>query len=145
MHKEIHVDVDLAERQWHDMVANLKAAGAEVEEMARWPGCPISSSPPTPVWWTGALRRQPVPPPGAPRRSPLRRRVVRRPRLRSARDPGRTGDLLRGAGDALPFGRSLLAGYRFRSDFKAHSLLAELLSIPVLSVELVTPASTTSI
>jgi len=42
-----------------------------------------------------------------------------------------------GAGDALPFGRSLLAGYRFRSDFKAHSLLAELLSIPVLSVELV--------
>src|SRR5207237_8211270 len=42
-----------------------------------------------------------------------------------------------GAGDALPFGRSLLAGYRFRSDFKAHSLLAEMLSIPVLSVELV--------
>jgi N-dimethylarginine dimethylaminohydrolase len=42
-----------------------------------------------------------------------------------------------GAGDALPFGRSLLAGYRFRSDFKAHSLLAQLLSIPVLSVELV--------
>jgi N-dimethylarginine dimethylaminohydrolase len=42
-----------------------------------------------------------------------------------------------GAGDALPFRRSLLAGYRFRSDFKAHSLLAEMLSIPVLSVELV--------
>src|SRR5256885_6116156 len=42
-----------------------------------------------------------------------------------------------GAGDALPFGRSLLAGYRFRSDFVAHGLLAQLLSIPVLSVELV--------
>ena len=42
-----------------------------------------------------------------------------------------------GAGDALPYGHSLLAGYRFRSDFKAHSLLAETLSIPVLSVELV--------
>src|SRR5256885_5187025 len=42
-----------------------------------------------------------------------------------------------GAGDALPFGRSLLAGYRFRSDFVAHGLLAQMLSIPVLYVGLV--------
>ena len=40
MHKEIRVDVDLAQRQWHDMVANLKAAGAEIEEMEPVAGLP---------------------------------------------------------------------------------------------------------
>lgn len=42
-----------------------------------------------------------------------------------------------GAGDALPFADRIVAGYRIRSDFEAHTALAELLGVEVLSVELV--------
>lgn len=42
-----------------------------------------------------------------------------------------------GAGDALPFTDRILAGYRIRSEFTAHSALAKLLDVEVLSVELV--------
>ncbi len=138
MHKEIRVDVDLAHRQWHDMVANLKAAGAETGRWSRWPGCPISSSPPTPGWWTGADSSSAG---SATRSAAVRRSTTPNgsrptaPRF-SRSGPNRTS-ASKGRATRLPFGRSLLAGYRFRSDFKAHSLLAEMLSIPVLSVELV--------
>jgi N-dimethylarginine dimethylaminohydrolase len=42
-----------------------------------------------------------------------------------------------GAGDALFFGGTLFAGYRFRSDIRAHTLIAENSGLPVLSLELV--------
>ena len=42
-----------------------------------------------------------------------------------------------GAGDALPFGDRILAGYRIRSEFDAHTALAKVLDVEVLSVELV--------
>jgi len=41
-----------------------------------------------------------------------------------------------GAGDALFFGETLFAGYRFRSDIAAHTYIAERSGIPVLSLEL---------
>ncbi len=47
------------------------------------------------------------------------------------------GVFFEGAGDALFFGTILFAGYRFRSDVRAHSRIAEVLGIQVLSLELV--------
>jgi N-dimethylarginine dimethylaminohydrolase len=44
-----------------------------------------------------------------------------------------------GEGDALFCGDLLFAGYRFRSELQAHHLLAELLGIPVHSLELTDP------
>ncbi len=44
-----------------------------------------------------------------------------------------------GAGDALFFGRSLFAGYRTRSDVRAHQWVAEQAGVQVLPVELVNP------
>lgn len=42
-----------------------------------------------------------------------------------------------GAGDALPFRDRIVAGYRIRSEFDAHTALAKELDVEVLSVELV--------
>ena len=55
-------------------------------------------------------------------------------RHRSPADP-----LFEGAGDALPFRDRILAGYRIRSEFDAHTALAKALDVEVLSVELVDP------
>ncbi len=42
-----------------------------------------------------------------------------------------------GAGDALPFRDRIIAGYRIRSEFDAHTALAKALDVEVLSLELV--------
>jgi N-dimethylarginine dimethylaminohydrolase len=42
-----------------------------------------------------------------------------------------------GAGDALPFGEVLLAGYRFRSDATSHAYVSRLTGAAVRSVELI--------
>lgn len=47
------------------------------------------------------------------------------------------GIFFEGAGDALFLGNTLFAGYRYRSDIRAHSFIAETLGIQVLSLELV--------
>ena len=49
--------------------------------------------------------------------------------------PGRP--FFEGAGDALPFRGRILAGYRTRSEFDAHTALAKVLDVEVLSVELI--------
>jgi N-dimethylarginine dimethylaminohydrolase len=138
MHKEIRVDVDRAHGQWHDMVANLKAAGAEIEEMP-----PVAGLPDLVFTANAGLVD------GSRFVVSRFRHQERRGEAKHDADwfAARGSEVLEiradpsicfeGAGDALPFGRSLLAGYRFRSDFTAHSLLASMLSIPVLSVELV--------
>jgi N-dimethylarginine dimethylaminohydrolase len=47
-----------------------------------------------------------------------------------------SGIFFEGAGDALFAGSKLYAAYRFRSDIRAHTLIAEALGIQVLSLEL---------
>ncbi len=49
------------------------------------------------------------------------------------------GCYFEGAGDALFCGRSLVAGYRIRSDVRGHQHLGKLLGVQVLPVELVDP------
>src|SRR5207302_11089438 len=44
-----------------------------------------------------------------------------------------------GAGDALPCGGILWAGYHFRTDVRAHWRLSEILGVPTMSLELVDP------
>jgi N-dimethylarginine dimethylaminohydrolase len=46
---------------------------------------------------------------------------------------------LTGEGDALFFGETLIAGYRYRSDIKAHLDVGRIIDREVLSVELVNP------
>ncbi|MGH8998757.1 MAG: dimethylarginine dimethylaminohydrolase family protein [Acidimicrobiia bacterium] len=137
MHKEVRVDPDRARTQWEEMVAALESAGAVTEAMVPVAGLPDL------VFTANAglvdrgrfvLTRF---------RHAERRGEARHDAEWFARKgfdvleiPAEIGVCFEGAGDALPFGRSLVAGYRFRSDFVAHGALARLLSIPVLSVEL---------
>ena len=57
--------------------------------------------------------------------------------LRVSELPGRP--FFEGAGDALPFRARIVAGYRTRSEFDAHTALGKVLDVEVLSVELVDP------
>jgi N-dimethylarginine dimethylaminohydrolase len=137
MHREVQVDPDLAQEQWENMVANLEAAGAVTEAM---PPAPLL---PDLVFTANAGLVD-------GRRSVVSRfrHTERRPEAKHDAEWFREQGYevveidappevcFEGAGDALPFGRTLVAGYRFRSDFTAHGALAKLLGIPVLSVEL---------
>jgi N-dimethylarginine dimethylaminohydrolase len=138
MHREVAVDSELALSQWHELVENLEAAGAAIETMEPVAGLPDL------VFTANAglvdgdrfvITRF---------RHSERRGEARYDALWFARRGfqvqeigAELGVCFEGAGDALPFGRGLLGGYRFRSDFVAHAALARQLEVPVLSVELV--------
>jgi ornithine--oxo-acid transaminase len=137
MHKEVAVDPDRARTQWEDMVANLESAGAVTVPMQ-----PVAGLPDLVFTANAGLVH-------ANRFVVSRfRHTERRPEARYDADwfaragyeidevPVELGVCFEGAGDALPFGRRLVAGYRFRSDFVAHGALARLLEVPVVSVEL---------
>ncbi|HEX2700321.1 MAG TPA: hypothetical protein VHM89_08990 [Acidimicrobiales bacterium] len=138
MHVEVSVDVDLARAQWEALRDGLVDAGAAVELLDPVEGLPDL------VFTANAgvvNGTQFVP---ARFRHPERQREV--PHDIAWFDacgytvvelPG-TGSH-EGAGDALPFARSLLSGYRTRSDVATHSALSVLTGAPVRSVELVEP------
>jgi N-dimethylarginine dimethylaminohydrolase len=138
MHKEVAVDAELALSQWHELADSLQAAGAQTDTMD-----PVAGLPDLVFTANAGVVDG-------------RRFVVSRFRHSERRSEARhdaqwfskegfevheigaeLGVCFEGAGDALPFGRGLLAGYRFRSDFVAHAAMARLLDVPVLSVELV--------
>jgi N-dimethylarginine dimethylaminohydrolase len=141
MHTEVRVDVDLARSQWEGLVANLRAAGAEVEPMAPAEHVPDLVFTANAGLVSGDLfvpshfrfpERQPETEVFAAWFEAAGSRVRRLP----------TELDHEGAGDALPFfgadGRAvLLSGYRPRSDAAAGSVLSGLLGCPVRSVELV--------
>ena len=56
-----------------------------------------------------------------------------------AQPPHSEGHSFEGAGDALPMGDRLFAGYRFRSDIQTHAAVGAALGVRVLSLELVNP------
>lgn len=143
MHVEVPVDAERAREQWDALVASLTAAGAVVEYLAPVPGLPdlvftanagiVDGDRFIPARFRNAQRQPEVEPDTAwfiDHRftvEPLPDRLV-----------------LEGAGDALPFagpdGRPVLvAGYRTRSDARAHAAVSRLLGVPVRSVELVDP------
>jgi arginine dihydrolase len=143
MQSEVAVDPDRALDQWHGLVANLRAAGAEVVEMAPHPDVPdlvFTAN-------AGLVNGDQFVPSHF-------RHPERQPEtdinMAWFADHGWRVDRLpdqvdhEGAGDALPFtpdgGRTvLLSGYSFRSDASAATELADLLECPVRPIELVDP------
>lgn len=135
MHREVAVDRDRAREQWEHLRATLTAAGAQVETMepdAAVPDLVFTAN-------AGIVNgRQFVP---SRFRHPERQgEEAHDAAWFSARgyDVTPLPDDVRqeGAGDALPFGAVLLAGYRWRSDAASHAYLSALTGAAVRSVEL---------
>jgi N-dimethylarginine dimethylaminohydrolase len=141
MHAEVQVVPDAAIRQWDDLVANLRAAGAEVVTME-----PHQSVPDLVFTANAGIVNgsQFVP---SHFRHPERQGETEIDAAWFAGQGFRVDRLPahldhEGAGDALPFtpegGRTVLvSGYSFRSDAAAITELGALLGCPVRSVELV--------
>jgi N-dimethylarginine dimethylaminohydrolase len=138
MHREVSVDVDRAMAQWEGLSANLRAAGAEVVTIEQQPNVPdlvftanaglVSGDRFIPSHFRHP-ERQPETEVFAAWFAANGYDVVRLPRELDHE----------GAGDALPFGGTLLSGYRPRSDVAAGTVLSTLLAAPVRTVELVDP------
>ncbi len=136
MHREVPTDPDRSMRQWETLVGVLRGLGAEIETIEPVDGLPdmVFAANGGLVWgdvfvssrfahsqrtgevehfdtWFAAHGFDVLKLPGHP--------------------------LFEGAGDALPFRDRLVAGYRIRSEFDAHTALAKTLDVEVLSVELV--------
>jgi N-dimethylarginine dimethylaminohydrolase len=138
MHREVQADPDRSRAQWEQMTEVLTAAGATLEFLE-----PAEDLPDM-VFTANAgvvdgdrfvLSRF-----RHPERSGEEAHYADWFRRRGAEivelPPG---PRFEGAGDALPFAGRVLAGYRIRSDFDAHTELARTLGVEVLSVELVDP------
>ena len=136
MHREVAIDPDRALEQWQRLRDSLEEAGAEVELLepeVNVPDLVFTAN-------AGIVNgRQFVP------------SRFRHPE-RQAESPYDTAwfsvrgfdisplpdDVCQeGAGDALPFGQTLLAGYRWRSDAVSHPYLSALTGAAVRSIELV--------
>ena len=129
----IPVDRERAQRQWEALVQTLRDAGAEVEVLEPQPGLPD-------LVFTANVGIVD----GASFISARMRHLERRPETAHAErwfgDHGftvrRLSEKQEGAGDALPFGDTLVAGYRARSSAGAYVDLARLVDGAILPVEL---------
>jgi N-dimethylarginine dimethylaminohydrolase len=136
MHREVRVDHDRSREQWERLVANLRAAGAEVVTIEPQPDVPDL------VFTANAgvvSGRRFVPshfrhPERQPETEVFASWFADRD-WKVERLPAELGH--EGAGDALPFNGTLLCGYRTRSDAAAGSVLSHILGAPVRTVELV--------
>jgi N-dimethylarginine dimethylaminohydrolase len=133
---EVVPDADRAQAQWDNLVATLRLAGATVEIQPPeedWPDLVFTAN-------AGIVNgRQFVP---ARFRHPERQGETVHDTAWFAAAGYTVADLpvgvcQEGAGDALPFGSSLVAGYRFRSDAASHAYLSRLTGTAVRSIELV--------
>lgn len=136
MHREVVVDRDQAMAQWLGLRAALEAAGAVVEVMPAVDGVPD-------IVFTanaGVVNgRQYIP---ARFRHPERQAEVPHDVAWFSAHGWSVEELPEGvshegAGDALPFGSTLVSGYRIRSDAASHAYLSRLTGAAVRSVELV--------
>ena len=135
MRKEVAVDRDLAREQWNTLVANLQAAGAEIEILEPHEDVPdlvFTAN-------AGIVNGQQFIP--SRFRHPERQAETPFDIDWFASRGWEVEELPlgvshEGAGDALPFGGVLVSGYRFRSDAAAHAYLSRLTRAAVRSVEL---------
>lgn len=136
MAKGVTVDPDRATAQWETLVATLRDAGATVEVLDPVPGLPdlvftanagiVSGDQFIPARFRHPERQG---------ETPHDVEWFRSHGFRVEELP--IGVAHEGAGDALPFGRSLVSGYRQRSDAASHAYLSRLTGAAVRSVELV--------
>lgn len=141
MHREIPADPQRALAQWTDTVAAIEAAGASVDFID-----PVDSLPDMVFtanfglvdgnrFVASRFRHPQRKEESAHAASWFDHHGFTSEHLPLA--SAEPGVCFEGAGDALPFAGRIVAGYRIRSDFDAHTALAELLGVEVLSIELV--------
>ncbi|HXQ60975.1 MAG TPA: arginine deiminase-related protein [Acidimicrobiales bacterium] len=143
MHVQVHPDPDLALAQHEALVANLRAAGAEVEFLEPVPGLPdLVFTANAGVVDAGVFV------PSRFRHPERQGETVHDTAWFSARgfrvSPLPGDEPFEGAGDVLPFdaepgaarGPVLVAGYRTRSAVGAQTSLGSMLRVPVRTVEL---------
>jgi N-dimethylarginine dimethylaminohydrolase len=136
MSREIDADPKTSISQWTNLVATLTEAGAEVETMEPVEGLPdLVFTANAGVVWGDRFVLSRFKHPERAGEEPHYRRWFETHGADVVELPG--SPLFEGAGDALPFGDRILAGYRSRSDFDSHTALAKVLDVEVLSVELV--------
>jgi len=136
MHTERRADPERAQEQWDALVAALEAAGAAVERMDPVEGLPdlvftANAGMVNGGQFIPARFRHPQRQPETPHD------VAWFAGHGYAVCPLPSDVSHEGAGDALPFGGVVVAGYRFRSDAASHPHLSRLTGAPVRSVELV--------
>ncbi len=141
MHQEVAVEHDAASRQWQDLVANLRLAGAEVVSMDPHPSVPdlvftanagiVNGDQFVPSHFRHPERQG---------ETEIDAEWFAAHGFRVDRLPAELDH--EGAGDALPFtpeggGTVLVSGYSFRSDAAAVTALGSLVGCPVKAVQLV--------
>lgn len=135
MHREVAVDRERAREQWERLHATLTAAGAVVETME-----PDEAVPDLVFTANAGIvnGRQFVPSRFRhPERQPEEAHDAAWFGSRGYEVTPLPGHVRQeGAGDALPFGGVLLAGYRWRSDAASHAYLSTLTGAAVRSIEL---------
>ena len=140
MHQEVRPNFELAMEQWHNLVANLRQAGATVEIIE-----PVKELPDMVFVANAGLvdgQRLILSRFRHPERQPESIYTSRWFQARGsevAELAGEDDNSFEGCGDAFPYGGSLLAGYGFRSDHSSHAELSRLLGVPVHSIKLVDP------
>jgi N-dimethylarginine dimethylaminohydrolase len=138
MSRKVPADPDRSMEQWEALVRALQAAGAAVETIEPVDGLPdmVFTANAGSVWndrFVAARFKH-------PERSGEEPHYGRWFRNRGSTVIELDGrPYFEGAGDALPFRDRILAGYRIRSEFDAHTALAKALDVEVLSVELTDP------
>lgn len=135
MRREVTVDPDRSMAQWEELVRNIEAAGATVETIDPVDGLPdMVFTANAGLVWGDRFVPSSFKHPERSGEEPHYEHWFRSHGSRVVPLDGRP--YFEGAGDALPFGNRILAGYRIRSEFDAHTALAKVLDVEVLSVEL---------
>jgi N-dimethylarginine dimethylaminohydrolase len=138
MRREVAVDPSRSMEQWAQLVGNLEEAGATVETIE-----PVDSLPDmvftanAGLVWGDRFVPSRFKHQERSGEEPHYERWFRTHGWRVVPLDGRP--YFEGAGDALPFRDRIVAGYRIRSEFDAHTALAKVLDVEVLSVELTDP------
>ena len=136
MHREVAVDPQKSLGQWDELVRAMESAGATVERVDPVEELPdmVFTANAGLVWgerFVPSHFRH-------PERQGEEHHYERWFRSHNALLTPLVGHpFFEGAGDALPFRDRIVAGYRIRSEFDAHTALAKSLDVEVLSIELV--------
>lgn len=138
MSREVQADPSRSLDQWEGLVATLREAGAEIELLEPVEGQPdmVFTANGGSVWGERFVPSRFTHAERAGEEAHYRR-WFRTHGWSIAELPGRPH--FEGAGDALPFRDRIVAGYRIRSEFDAHTALAKVLDVEVLSLELIDP------
>ena len=136
MSREVAVDPSKSTDQWQHLVDTLRNAGAQVELIDPSEGLPdmVFTANAGLVWGDRFVPSRFTHPERAGE-EPHYRRWFHSNAWSITELHGRPH--FEGAGDALPFRDRIVAGYRIRSEFEAHTALAKVLDVEVLSLELV--------